>query len=139
MLSTVGSIAEVCLVGDEECCVAQNIISLRGATSLSGLYLYELIKHYRNSLINLDISSVQPSIKVPHLMSLKVLDGHNLHDKFGELAIGYSERYKNNQKQLMSLSNLRDTLLPKLLSGEIRISEAEKLVREASEMNYDSK
>ena len=36
-----------------------------------------------------------------------------------------------NEKQIESLAKLRDTLLPKLLSGELRIPDAEKLMAEA--------
>ena len=38
---------------------------------------------------------------------------------------------RNNAKQNQSLSNLRDTLLPKLISGELRVPDAEKFVEEA--------
>ena len=37
-----------------------------------------------------------------------------------------------NTKTIHGLSKLRDTLLPKLLSGQLRIPEAEKLVTEAT-------
>ncbi|MDO3679819.1 restriction endonuclease subunit S [Paenibacillus ehimensis] len=41
-------------------------------------------------------------------------------------AIGIqNDKIKNNEKQLEYLTNLRDTLLPKLLSGEIDVSEVE--------------
>jgi len=130
LLSTVGSIAEVCLIGDDKCCIAQNIISLRCKEKSYGLFLYELLKHNKNELINLNISSVQPSIKVPHLMNMDVLVGHNLYGLFEKITNIYSKKYKTNQNQNIELSRLRDTLLPKLLSGELRIKDAEKLVEE---------
>jgi type I restriction enzyme S subunit len=34
----------------------------------------------------------------------------------------------HNQAESQTLAALRDTLLPKLLSGEVRVKEAEKLV-----------
>ena len=37
-----------------------------------------------------------------------------------------------NQRQSMTLAVIRDTLLPKLLSGEIRLKEAEKAVGEVT-------
>jgi type I restriction enzyme, S subunit len=40
------------------------------------------------------------------------------------------KRIVNNTKEKMMLANLRDTLLPKLLSGEIRLKQAEKMVEE---------
>jgi type I restriction enzyme, S subunit len=40
------------------------------------------------------------------------------------------DKITENQSQGITLTNLRDTLLPKLLSGELRIPDAEKMVEE---------
>jgi type I restriction enzyme, S subunit len=40
------------------------------------------------------------------------------------------QRIKANMNQSRTLATLRDTLLPKLLSGEIRVKDAEKIVKE---------
>lgn len=57
-----------------------------------------------------------------------------------ELVERYSETVKSiydkvtaNEKQSNTLANLRDTLLPKLMSGELRIVDAEKLVEDIGE------
>ena len=71
LLSTVGSIGQLAQVFNEKICVAQNIVALRSNTS--GNFLYELLKRNQKLIINLDISSVQPSIKVPHLLSMPVV------------------------------------------------------------------
>ena len=34
---------------------------------------------------------------------------------------GFYEQISNNRKQIQTLENLRDTLLPKLMSGEVRV------------------
>lgn len=41
--------------------------------------------------------------------------------KFDELSSDYWQKIKVNQKQIQTLENLRDTLLPKLLSGEVSV------------------
>jgi type I restriction enzyme S subunit len=48
--------------------------------------------------------------------------------KFGLLATYLSRRISANADQSVVLSKIRDTLLPKLISGELRIPDAEKLV-----------
>ena len=35
-----------------------------------------------------------------------------------------------NEKENKTLANIRDTLLPKLMSGEIRVKEAESIIEE---------
>ena len=55
---------------------------------------------------------------------------NNLLNTFNELAEGTFEKYVQLRKQSKVLSNLRDILLPKLLSGELRIPDAERMVAE---------
>lgn len=44
---------------------------------------------------------------------------------FGEIVNPIYGRFVKNKQQIQTLSNLRDTLLPRLISGQLRISEAE--------------
>lgn len=50
---------------------------------------------------------------------------------FSAIADTWLSKKDNNKKQTLTLSKSRDSLLPKLLSGELRISDAEKQVAEA--------
>ena len=45
--------------------------------------------------------------------------------KFNELVIPMTDVVVSNQKENARLSQLRDTLLPKLMSGELDVSELE--------------
>jgi type I restriction enzyme S subunit len=47
---------------------------------------------------------------------------------FGSLAASGLLQMKNNDEQSRTLASLRDTLLPKLMSGELRLRDAERLV-----------
>lgn len=75
LFSTVGSIAEVA-VSEGRGCIAQNVIALRPKHDLlDGDFLYYTFRNpiVKNQLLSLDISSVQPSIKVPHLLDIELL------------------------------------------------------------------
>jgi type I restriction enzyme S subunit len=75
LFSTVGSIAEVAIIRGLDVCIAQNIIALRVNPEVvdSDYFYYLLIDPVtRAKLKTLDISSVQPSIKVPHLLATEV-------------------------------------------------------------------
>ena len=52
-------------------------------------------------------------------------------NEFFEIAQPMIEKSGFNMRENMALSELRDTLLPKLISGELRIPDAEKFVEEA--------
>lgn len=75
LISTVGSIGEVCLVEDEKVCIAQNVVALRAN---SAVILPKYLFYYLNNsltkqlLKSLNISSVQPSLKVPHLLDIEI-------------------------------------------------------------------
>lgn len=69
------------------------------------------------------IEFIKPSDKLIEYFSQIIKDSHS---RMGELAW-----------EIKTLTKLRETLLPKLLSGEIRIPEAEKLVEEAEQIMRD--
>ncbi len=120
LLSTVGSIGQLAQVFDEKICIAQNIIALRSNTS--GNFLYELLKINQKLIINLDISSVQPSIKVPHLLAMPVIIPNiELIKKIDNLVDKLSKKITSNNQQVQTLKKTRDTLLPKLMKGELRV------------------
>jgi len=75
LFSTVGSIAEVAIVKGGSGCIAQNLVGLRAdSTILDPNYLYYFLVNpvIQTKLRSLDISSVQPSIKVPHLLATEI-------------------------------------------------------------------
>jgi type I restriction enzyme S subunit len=51
--------------------------------------------------------------------------------KFHEFAAPIYERVLIASEEMETLGEVRDTLLPKLISGELRIPDAENLVEEA--------
>jgi type I restriction enzyme S subunit len=48
--------------------------------------------------------------------------------RFGEVVQGFMDRIRTNGEQCQTLAALRDTLLPKLISGELRVPDAERVV-----------
>ncbi|MFY4808567.1 restriction endonuclease subunit S [Aliarcobacter butzleri] len=121
LLSTVGSIGEIAMFLLKKGSIAQNVVALR-AKNISPFYLYENIKFIQNELKELDIGSVQPSIKVTHLAKIDfVKPDDEILKKFDEQMMSISTKIIVNSQQIKTLENLRDRLLPKLLSGEVRV------------------
>ena len=122
LLSTVGSIGAISMYLLEEGNVAQNVIGL-SAKNISPLYLFQALKYKTGEIHQLDIGGVQPSIKVPHLLSLIVpIPPKEIQGYFENQVIGFVSKMERNYKQIRTLQYLRDTLLPKLMSGEVRIA-----------------
>lgn len=121
LFSTVGSIGEISLVFDEKFCIAQNIIALR--SFFNGSFLFFALKNLKQSLLSLDISSVQPSIKVPHLLKSEILiPNDEIIKAYEESILPIIEKINENSIQIQTLTQTRDTLLPKLMSGKISLN-----------------
>jgi type I restriction enzyme S subunit len=122
LISTVGSIGELSMYLIDLGCVAQNVVAL-SPRGISPFYLYQSLYNLKGEIKELDIGSVQPSIKVPHLLSIMIkIPPLELLDNYDEQAKRFVSKITNNSLQIQTLEKLRDNLLPKLMSGEVRVS-----------------
>ena len=86
LMSTVGSLAELKIFLGTKGCIAQNVIGLR-AKNISALYLYQYLLYVKDKLLTYNIGSVQPSIKVTHIIKYPILvPSENELRKFDEAA-----------------------------------------------------
>ena len=121
LLSTVGSLAELKIFMGNKGCIAQNVVALR-AKNISNLYLYELLKNIKNDLVSYNIGSVQPSIKVTHIVKHKILIPNDIVvEKFHLFMYEITNEIFIKHNENVLLTSMRDSLLPKLMSGEIRV------------------
>lgn len=102
-------------------CIAQNIVAFR-SNKISSFYIYEYLRHIQPDLVSYDIGSAQPSIKVTHIIKhLIYIPTNDELSKFDSFAKSITEQIYNNVCENERLISLRDTLLPKLMSGEIDV------------------
>ncbi|MDY3130772.1 MAG: restriction endonuclease subunit S [Treponema sp.] len=121
LLSTVGSLAQMKFFKGDKGCIAQNVVAFR-TLSISPFYLYEYLKFIKNDLLSYDIGSVQPSIKVTHIIKHLIYIPKNEDlSKFDSCAKAITEQIYNHVCENERLIALRDALLPKLMSGEIDV------------------
>ena len=122
LISTVGSIAEMKIFLDDIGCIAQNVVGFR-TKGISALYLYQYLNYIKNDLVTYNIGSVQPSIKVTHIIKHSIyVAPQNKIDTFDNIAHSITEKIFANYKENKRLKEIRDTFLPKLISGELDIS-----------------
>lgn len=121
LISTVGSLAEMKVFYDDKGCIAQNVVGFR-AKNLSALYLYQYLQNIKQDLVSYNIGSVQPSIKVTHIIKHKVLIPiDDALSSFDTTISKVSNMILKNFEEVRTLIAIRDSLLPKLMSGEIRV------------------
>ena len=119
----------------EECCLGRGVAAFRykGEPSYHSYTYYKLrslmaqIKQFEDS------GTVFGSIGKDDFKKLEnILPPRNLIEKFQAQAASFDEKIYNNTVQIKTLTRLRDTLLPKLMSGEVRVKEADRLVEKTN-------
>ncbi|KGF46985.1 hypothetical protein HMPREF0872_06355 [Veillonella montpellierensis DNF00314] len=123
LISTVGSLAEMKIFLGDIGCIAQNVVGFR-SKEISPYYLYQYLNYIKHDLVAYNIGSVQPSIKVTHIIkhAIYVPDEQQI-KAFDTLARSISNRIFANCKENKNLTQLKDSLLPKLMSGELDVSD----------------
>ncbi|MFA7257391.1 MAG: restriction endonuclease subunit S [Kiritimatiellales bacterium] len=94
----------------------------RDGRSYSFVYQYLNSRLFQEHLESAASGSVQANFGPTHLkqMTLSKPPRHVL-DRYLQQVDGLYEKIRLNQAQIKSLESLRDTLLPKLMSGEVRV------------------
>ncbi|HHK8569622.1 TPA: restriction endonuclease subunit S [Vibrio parahaemolyticus] len=133
LLTMIGTVGEVVVVYDNPVEFAIKNVGLFKTSQrpeLVWLFYWHLqsfkMKHYLEVRM---AGTTQQYLTLKTLRTIPVvLPSNELLAKFNEVMSPLMEKISDNHKQNQTLSNLRDTLLPKLLSGEIELGTSEELV-----------
>ena len=95
---------------------------LQGKIPFSTEYLYLLLS--KTNITHLITGAVQPKINQGNMNKIEcVLPTVQILNDFQKVIDPIFEKIKSNKIQIQSLTQTRDTLLPKLMSGKIKLSE----------------
>jgi type I restriction enzyme S subunit len=128
LISTVGTIGLTCIVPDNsKFTIAQNVLGIRfNDKLLFKKYMFYMMKskYFLDAINARLVTTVQSSIKRKDIETIDiVLAPLVIQNKFIELITSMMSIMQSNEIQ--TLQKTRDTLLPKLLSGELDVSEIE--------------
>lgn len=84
-------------------------------------YLYVWTALMKEDFINLASGAAQQNISQDLIKQQIVCSDLDKIKQYDEMVRGYFEKMENNQKQIITLTETRDGLLPRLMSGEIKI------------------
>lgn len=130
IISARGTVGRCALVG-VEMTMNQSCYGIQGADGASDSYTYYSIRHYVSDLQQRGHGSVFNTITRDTFRSIKVPFGSaELTAAFENQVTDLLSRIKGNLQGQTTLTKLRDTLLPRLISGELRIPPAERLTNE---------
>jgi len=109
-------------VASEDCCIGRGLAALTSKTNCNSYLLYELLNLTDSFNIFNGEGTVFGSINKVTLNNLRVMIPLDKHMQIFQNEVGkLDELIENNSTQIKYLTNVRDTLLPKLMSGEIRV------------------
>ncbi len=86
-------------------------------------YLFQIAYESQQKFINLAVGSAQQNISQVLIKQLNLHSDLNIIQKFHGLALPMHQEIESLQAENMHLAALRDNLLPKLMSGELDISD----------------
>ncbi len=111
-------------------------IVLRPRPGVPRVWPYCLVRHepFRaHAIANMTGSSGRQRVSADALLGFRLaVPPPEVLRRFGAVSDPLFERITANTRESTTLAALRDTLLPKLISGELRVPEAEELVEAAS-------
>ena len=84
-------------------------------------YLYVWTALMKEDFINLASGAAQQNISQDLIKQQIVCSDLDKIKQYDEMVRGYFEKMENNQKQIITLTETRDGLLPRLMSGDVKI------------------
>jgi type I restriction enzyme S subunit len=124
--ATVGKFGIVVSENDETLLLNQRVCKLSMKNSESNVFLFTLLsmQGLEESILNAAQGSAQPNISAKEiLMTSLIIPPTKLISHFNRFMSTSFQKMITLRKQNYELSKLRDTLLPKLISGELKLQE----------------
>ena len=114
---------------EEKCCIGRGVAAIRHKTG-SRSYTYYAMRFLREDFSRYEAEgTVFGSINKTDFQTLSQLRPCNkIIEAFESFIYPLDQSIENNENQSRTLTQIRDTLLPKLLSGEIRVDDATEVL-----------
>jgi len=124
LISLTGNVGRVCLVDEDNCLLNQRVAKIvpKNHKWKPFAYFYFRRPEMIEMLTNLSKGSAQ--LNLSPVETLKQIDSFPIDNKihrFNKIVQPFFEKIINNKIQIHTLEKLRDTLLPKLMNGEVRV------------------
>ena len=124
LLSLTGNVGRVCFVYGGDYLLNQRVAKLKPINQKDKALVYFLFrqKSMQSLLVNMAKGSAQPNLSPVETGEIEInLPSRNVLDKFAEIVNPIYDYLVQNKVENQKLSALRDLLLPKLMSGEMKV------------------
>ena len=115
----------------ERCCIGRGVASVRHPLGYRGFIFYS-IKNLRSHFELFESEgTVFGSINKKDFQELPIIEPiNNVLKAFDEVVSVMDDRITINEEKLRTLTTIRDTLLPRLISGQLRLNQAQEIMDE---------
>lgn len=123
LLSLTGNVGRCCFVDEENLLLNQRVAKLKPRVGSNWGYIYTLFRNcaFKERVISIARGTAQANLSPVETSKLKIIvPSENTLEKFSQIINGYYHIMIINMIESRRLATLRDTLLPKLMSGEIQ-------------------
>lgn len=124
LLSLTGNIGRCCMVDRDNLLLNQRValLSPRQQRDWAAIYTLFRLSSFKNILIDMGKGTAQSNLSPIETSNMTLLlPEQKVFDKFSKIATPLLNKFLNNRYQIRTLEKLRDTLLPKLMSGEVQV------------------
>ena len=128
LLSLTGNVGRCCFVDRENLLLNQRVAKLQPKYDIDFAFVYTLFRkqEFKSQLEMMSRGTAQANLSPIETSKINVvIPRRDVLDEFGKLVNSSFWKMIHNQQEITHLTNLRDTLLPKLMSGEIDVNEVE--------------
>lgn len=109
-------------VASEQCCIGRGLAALKSKNRSQSFLLYQLLNLKESFRVYDGEGTVFGSINKEDLKNMRIfIPSENSIHAFQNVVGKIDEVIENNSNQIKTLTAIRDALLPKLMSGEIRV------------------
>ena len=115
------TVGEYAIISKEMTC-NQAVCALKPNDDYPYTFLFSYVKNAKDDLINMAVGSAQQNISQLLIRQLPLPKDNFRVADFHHACVGSFEKMKLNITQIRTLEKLRDNLLPKLMSGEVRVA-----------------
>jgi type I restriction enzyme S subunit len=113
-------------------CANQSVVGVLGSKELPSEFVYLWIREHIQALVSKQTGGAQQHVNKGDVDSLAILcPSPSAMDSYLTLARPLFDRIALACRESVSLAEIRDTLLPKLISGDLRVKDAEQFLKEA--------
>jgi len=122
VISARGTVGNYCILA-EEMCISQSNYGIRSKNKNRSFFTFLFIANVIDRLKAQAYGSVFDTITSYTFRDLEIIQpDEKIIDEFENMICSFFQKMLNNEKEIQNLTIIRETLLPKLMSGQIRVA-----------------